>query len=272
MLFVAIAFASLARLIEPDIDTPTSPQLGQVLTHFLFLQDVFFMDALSTGVWYVAIDLQLSLLFLCLLLTSATLTAKAGTLNPTKAEKALEIILWLIMLMALFVFNRWRSLDIWAIYFFGSFGIGMVTGFHHIQGRRKPVLFWITLISSFGAALAIEWRLGLFVALICAALLSWSSNRPMAVLDQKYFFQRWVSRLSRDSYTLFLFHYPVVMLIGTIANLYWPGKIMPAMLGLLVSWALSMLLAFSITQAMALATNLYKNRSKILRPARSNFR
>jgi peptidoglycan/LPS O-acetylase OafA/YrhL len=258
MLLVAIVFASLARQIQLDIDTPASPQWRQALTHFLFLQDVFTMDALSTGVWYVAIDLQFSLLFLCLLLTCGALTAKAGKLNPFKAEQALEIIVWLLMLMALFGFNRWRSLDIWAIYFFGSFGVGLAVGFRSNQAGKKTGLFWITLVSSFAMALAIEWRLGLFVALICAALLSWSSNHSMAMLHQKPLLQRWVSRLSRDSYALFLFHYPIVMLIGTVVNLYWPGQFLPAMLGLLGSWGLAMLIAFGITRALTTQKPLQK--------------
>jgi peptidoglycan/LPS O-acetylase OafA/YrhL len=250
MLLVAIVFASLARQIQLDIETPTSPHWRQVLTHFLFLQDVFAMDALSTGVWYVAIDLQLSLLFSCLLLACGAHTSKAGKLNRIKTEQALEIIVWLLMLIALFGFNRWRSLDIWAIYFFGSFGLGIATGFRVHQTRKKTVLFWITLVSSFAIAMAVEWRAGLLVALVCAALLAWSSTHSIATFNQKPLLQRWVGRLSRDSYALFLFHYPVVMLVGTIVNLYWSAQVLPAMLGLLASWAIAMLIAFGVTRAL----------------------
>jgi peptidoglycan/LPS O-acetylase OafA/YrhL len=258
MLLVAILFSSLARQIQPDIDTPASPQWRQALTHFLFLQDMFSMDALSTGVWYVAIDLQFSLLFLCLLLACGAVTAKTGQLNSAKAERALELIVGLLMLMALFGFNRWRSLDIWAIYFFGSFGIGLTIGFRSIQARKKTVLFWIALISSFAVALASEWRPGLLVALICAALLSWSSTHSMATLNRKPLLQGWLSRLSRDSYALFLFHYPVVMLVGTIVNQYWQGQVLPAMLGLLGSWAIAMLIAFGVTRSLTTQKPLQK--------------
>ncbi len=258
MLLVAIVFASLAQQIQPDIDTPASPQWRQALAHFLFLQDIFAMDALSTGVWYVAIDLQFSLLFFCLLLACSALTSKGSKLNPVKTEQALEIMVWLLMLMALFGFNRWRSLDIWAIYFFGSFGIGLTVGFHHINASKKTVLFWIALVSSFAVALAIEWRPGLLVALICAALLSWSSTHSMATLNRKPLLQTWLSRLSRDSYALFLFHYSVVMLVGTIVNLYWQGQVLPAMLGLLGSWAIAMLIAFGFTRALTTQKPLQK--------------
>jgi peptidoglycan/LPS O-acetylase OafA/YrhL len=71
MLLVAVTFAAIARQLQPDVDLPATPTAWQIMLHFLFLQDIFAKDALSTGVWYVAIDLQLSLLFLCLLLTSS---------------------------------------------------------------------------------------------------------------------------------------------------------------------------------------------------------
>jgi peptidoglycan/LPS O-acetylase OafA/YrhL len=273
MLLVTMTVSAIARQIQPDIDTPAAPHWWQVLTHILFLQDIFASDALSTGVWYVAIDLQLSLLFWFLLLACGALTAKAGNINPAKAERALEIIVWLLMLMALFALNRWRSIDVWAVYFFGSFGIGVVTGFRLVQVDRKTSLFWILLVSTFGIAMAIEWRPGLLVALASAALLWRANSHPEAELDQKrlpHLWLVWLSRLSRESYPLFLFHYPVVLLIGTMINLYWPEQVIPSMLGLMASWAISMLIAFSIAQVQT-KRSAYKNRSKILRPARSNF-
>jgi peptidoglycan/LPS O-acetylase OafA/YrhL len=253
MLFVTITVSALARQIQPDIDTPSAPHGWQVLTHILFLQDIFSSDALSTGVWYVAIDLQLSLLFLLLLLACGALTTTAGSINSANAEQALEVIVWLLMLMALFAFNRWRSLDIWAIYFLGSFGVGIATGLRLIQAHRKTAIFWISLVSTFGIAMAIEWRPGLLVALVSAALLWQANSLPVAELDQKRLPHRWLvglRRLSRESYPLFLFHYPVVLLTGTMVNLYWPEQVIPAMLGLMASWVISMLIAFSVTQVL----------------------
>jgi peptidoglycan/LPS O-acetylase OafA/YrhL len=267
MLLFAIAIAALARQIQPDIDTPTVPQWWQVVAHFLFLQDIFESDALSTGVWYVAVDLQLSALFLILVFASSVFTARVAKSNPVDsnallsnallsnaitAERVLTVAVWLLMLMALFGFNRWRSLDSWAIYFFGSFGLGLTVGLHCLQGHKKAVLFWLALVSSFAIAMSIEWRPGLLVALVTAALLWWSNSYPIGVLDPKYSVQKWVKHLGRDSYALFLFHYPIVMLLGTIVDLYWPEQGVPAVLGLVLCWGVSMLVAFGVTRAFTM--------------------
>jgi peptidoglycan/LPS O-acetylase OafA/YrhL len=274
MLLVAIMFAALTRWLQPDVDTPSTPNWWQVATHFLFLQDIFAKEALSTGVWYVAIDLQLSLLFLVLLLVSSATTANAGKLNPDNAdnaERVLEAIVWLLMLVALFGFNRWRSLDIWAIYFFGSFGLGAAVAFRLSKNKQNAGIFWIALVSIFGLANAIEWRTGLLVALVCAALLWWANAQQVVSLGERQPSHQWLKKFSGDSYALFLFHYPVVMLIGAIIDISWPQQVTPAMLGLIASWAISMLVAFGVTRALSRRSS-YKNRSKILRPARSNFR
>jgi peptidoglycan/LPS O-acetylase OafA/YrhL len=271
MLLVAIAFAALTRWLQPDVDTPATPNWWQVATHFLFLQDIFAKEALSTGVWYVAIDLQLSLLFLCLLLVSSATTANAGKLNPDNAERVLEVIVWILMLLALFGFNRWRSLDIWAIYFFGSFGLGTAVAFRLSKNKQNAGIFWIVLVGVFGSANVIEWRPGLLVAQLSAALLWWANAQQFASLEKQRRSHRWLKKLSGESYALFLFHYPVVMLLGALINAYWPKQVMPALLGLLASWLVSMLIASVVTQALTRRYH-YKNRSKILRPARSYFR
>jgi peptidoglycan/LPS O-acetylase OafA/YrhL len=271
MLPVAIAFAALTRLLQPDVDTPLPPSWWQIVLHCLFMQDIFAIDALSTGVWYVAIDLQLSLLFLCLLMISSVATANTGKINPVKAQRVLEPLVSLLMLMALFGFNRWRSLDIWAIYFYGSFGLGAVVAFRLTKSNQQAAVFWLALIALFGTATAVEWRTGLLVALLCATLLWWADAQQVDTLGKRQTSRQWLHKFSGDSYALFLFHYPVVMLLGPFTDTNWPKQVIPAIFGLLASWVVSMLVAFGVTRALTKRSS-YKNRSKILRPARSNFR
>jgi peptidoglycan/LPS O-acetylase OafA/YrhL len=259
MLLVAIVFAALARQVQPDIDTPARPSWSQVLAHVLFFQDVFAMDALSTGVWYVAIDLQLSLLFLLVVFLCSALTAKAGQVNPDKAERAIEGVVWLLSLTAIFVFNRWPSLDIWAIYFFGPFGLGVATGLRSIQARKYTLTFWALVLGVYTIAMAIEWRFGLLLALICAGLLWSFIDLPKALPRWSPVWLRWLRQLSGDSYALFLFHYPVVLLLGTIVNRYWPTQVNPAMLGLLASWAVSMMVAFIVSRLFRTRKRLQKS-------------
>ena len=58
-LALALLGAALARHGLQDADTPAAPTLAQLAANALLLQDVLGQDALSAGLWYVAIDLQL---------------------------------------------------------------------------------------------------------------------------------------------------------------------------------------------------------------------
>jgi peptidoglycan/LPS O-acetylase OafA/YrhL len=244
MLLVAVLFAWIARQLQTDIDTPAAPQWFEWLAHLLFLQNLLGMDSLSTGVWYVAIDLQLSFLFLTLLFASSWLTSNKGKLNRAAASRMIEIIVWILMLFALMGLNRWRTLDNWAVYFFGSFGMGIVVGLRAKHQSANSHLFVLMLIVTVGVALALDWRRGLVIALICAVVLWTFSDLPAPRA-------RWVNYLkplSRDSYALFLFHYPVILLVGSLVNYFWPQQTIFAALGLVVSWLLSMMVAFYVAR------------------------
>ncbi len=258
MLMFAMACAALARQIHPDIDTPAPPDVYQLLAHSLFIQNLVSVEALSTGVWYVAIDLQLSVLFLGLIVTCSALSAKGGALRPLLSIQYVEVAIWALMIVALFWFNRWPKLDVWAIYFFGSFGMGAAASLRLHQSQRMTVrasvIFLGLLLSIVVIAMRFEWRPGVVVAVITTALL-WCAHVKLKGTPKKLtphklsIFARSLRQLSGDSYALFLFHYPVVLLIGTITDHYWPMQSAPAIMGLMVSWGISMLIAFWVTRA-----------------------
>jgi peptidoglycan/LPS O-acetylase OafA/YrhL len=252
MLLVAIAFAGFARNLQGDIDTPLAPQWHQWLAHIFLVQNFFSIDTLSTGVWYVAIDLQLSLLLLAVVFFCSKWTARADQLNPKAARRAIEAMIWLFMLLALFGFNRWQSADVWAVYFFGAFGIGLLTGLRprkmatDNQHFTSAGLFWLTLVSLVGAALWQEWRPGLLVALF-SGLMLWQFHDSDQTEASR---SRLLNRLSRDSYALFLFHYPVVLLTGSVVDYIWPTQSAAALLGLAASWIFAMATAFIVSLAL----------------------
>jgi peptidoglycan/LPS O-acetylase OafA/YrhL len=243
MLFVAVLFAWIARQMQADIDTPAAPQWFEWLAHLLFLQNLLGMDSLSTGVWYIAIDLQLSFLFLALLFVSSWLTSNKGKLNRAAAGRTIEIIVWILMLFALMGFNRWQILDNWAVYFFGSFGMGVVVGLRPKHKSLNSHWFVLVVIAAVGAALVLDWRPGLVIALICAIVLWWFSDLVMPRAGWIHY----LKPLSRDSYALFLFHYPVILLVGSVVNYFWPQQTVFAIAGLMASWLLSMTVAFYVS-------------------------
>ncbi|MFS2050556.1 acyltransferase family protein, partial [Variovorax sp. CT11-76] len=73
----------VAAAVRPWLDAelvPASPSIGQLLAHGLLLQDLLGYEALSTGVWYVAIDFQLFALALTLIGLPALLAPQADQL------------------------------------------------------------------------------------------------------------------------------------------------------------------------------------------------
>jgi hypothetical protein len=100
---VALAVSVLvAALVRPWFDhpsVPAAPTLFQLLAHGLLLQDVLGQEALSAGVWYVAMDFQLYAM------TVLVFTA-ARPLRGSTAVSAGPMAVLLIALLSLAVFNR----------------------------------------------------------------------------------------------------------------------------------------------------------------------
>ncbi|MBK6612780.1 acyltransferase family protein [Ottowia sp.] len=147
-LLAAALAAAVARACMVDEDTPAAPTLAQVLAHAALLQDVADQPALSAGVWYVAIDLQLFALL-------AALAALAGTaMRPRTGGTAGLALVAAGVAASLLAFNLMPEGDMWAPYFFGAYGLGVLAAWG--EGRRVGVT--ALLLALVGAALLVEWR------------------------------------------------------------------------------------------------------------------
>ena len=195
---VAMLAAPVARHWVVDDAIPGPASLGQFLAHVLLVQDVLDLDALSAGIWYIAIDFQLFVLMALLL----WLGRRRGV-APT--------VVLLATLGSLFVVNRDASWDNWAPYFFGSYGLGAAAWW--IAGSRRWRLGLAALVLVGGAALATDFRLRIAVALSVAALLllarvgGWLQTWPRLPA---------VAYLGQMSYALFLIHFPVCLLVNAV--------------------------------------------------------
>jgi peptidoglycan/LPS O-acetylase OafA/YrhL len=229
-LIAAIACAWLARMLAPHADVPNAPISGQVVAHLLLLHDIIGVDALSAGVWYVAIDFQLYVLLL--LLVAATWPLRR--LAPTDHARIVLTACVVLAVLSLFWLNRNRELEMWAPYFFGAYGLGILAEYlSRRTARFVPVLLLAVLAAT---ALYVEWRGRVLVAGLTAVLLILSRGGRVA--------PAWASSgmidfLSRISYSLFLIHYPVSLLVGTVVSRLWPGHIAMNAIGLVVAWATS---------------------------------
>lgn len=197
---LAIAAAAIADQWMDDEAVPARATFNQWLAHAFLLQGLLGFDALSAGVWYIAIDFQLFALIAILLWSGRTrLLAPALVLG--------------LATVSLFWLNRDASWDNWAIYFFGSYGLGAAAWW---ASDRRQMSAWLGVIATIAiAALVVDFRMRIALALVVALTLgfsrrtglleSWPTIRPIAFLGQ-------------ISYSLFLVHFPVLLLANGLYN------------------------------------------------------
>ena len=227
-LLLAMASASLARHWLGADFIPEAPSALQLLAHATLLQGLLGYDALSAGVWYVAIDFQLfALLSLLLWLGRSPQWGRAPLLG--------------LMLASLFYFNLDAGWDNWALYFFGSYGLG-AAAFWAANSRHPG---WrLALLAGVGLlALALDFRERIAVALLVALLLGvlqWRHATLPASPPWPPALTRLASLLGQTSYALFLVHFSVLMLGNALFEELELSGSGPAVLMLLACWATCM--------------------------------
>jgi peptidoglycan/LPS O-acetylase OafA/YrhL len=191
---LAIAAAAIANQWLDDEAIPARATFRQWLAHAALLHGLLGVDSLSAGVWYIAIDFQLFALMAILLWSGRfRVVAPALVLVATIAS--------------LFWFNRDTSWDNWAIYFFGSYGLGAAAWW--ASGRRQ-FSSWLGVIATVAiAALIVDFRLRIVLALAVALTLGFS--RRTGLLEQWPNF-RPLAFLGQISYSIFLVHFPVLLI------------------------------------------------------------
>ena len=230
-LVAAIAAAAFARKLMPLPSTPASPTLAQILAHVFLLQDIVGQEALSAGVWYVAIDFQLFTLLLLTLWLARAIGTRIGGRTPMLslflcATLATVSLLWL---------NRQSELDIWAPYFFGAYGLGLLAQWISDQPFKLPWLVALGLLIA--AALLVEWRTRILVAGVTALLLAATAgNGP----SMDWARATWITVLSRLSYSVFVIHYSVILAVSAVVYRMWPANHIANAAGMAAAWLLSL--------------------------------
>lgn len=222
---LAIIAAAVADQWLEDDAIPARATFTQWLAHATLLHGLLGFDALSAGVWYIAIDFQLFAL-MALLLWSGRIRIVAPALVLAVATTSL------------FWFNRDASWDNWAIYFFGSYGLGAAAWW---ASERREMSVWLgAMVTITVAALIIDFRLRIALALSVALLLGfsrrsgllerWPNVRPLAFLGQ-------------ISYSIFLVHFPVLLLANTLYAQTDYDSSLSTLVWLGMAWAASLLTA-----------------------------
>jgi peptidoglycan/LPS O-acetylase OafA/YrhL len=230
--FTLLVSALTRDLLAPDL-VPQAPDGWRLLSHLFLLHGVLGHSALSAGVWYVAMDLQL----FALLVLMVALVRRA----PRAHQQWLcSVALSVAVAASLLVFNRQPALDDWAPYFFCAYGLGALAGLAPHARTARGLLALMLALSCWAAwqeprprvVLAVLTTLLLLVS-VRGRVASPAVHRPLA----------WLFRLSDASYALFLLNFSVVLLANAVWTLAgWQG--FDKALGLvLLAWAMNLVLA-----------------------------
>ena len=227
---LAIAAAAIADRWMDDEAVPAQASLKQWLAHALLVQGILGIDSLSAGVWYIAIDFQLFALMAILLWAG-----RIRLLAPT--------LVIAVSLASLFWFNRDASWDNWAIYFFGSYGLGAAAWW---ASDRRQMSSWLGVIATITiAALVVDFRLRIVLALAVALTLGF--GRRTGLLERWPNFKPLVF-LGQISYSVFLVHFPVLLIANGLYVHLGFSSVNSAIFGLILA----------LTASLAAATLFYR--------------
>ena len=230
-LTLAVASAAATRAWLNLDYVPGTPDPLQLLAHALLLQDLLGQEALSAGVWYVAIDFQLFALTALLLWLSRRI---GGCCAPARIAAPLLVVA--LTAASLYGFNRNNLWDETAFYFFGAYGLGILG--YWAATRREGWLWLLMLGVLVGGALLVEFRIRIAVAGAVTLLLGFarryfaSEERP-ALKPLTY--------LGNASYSIFLVHFPLCMIVNAVFAHYFPHQPLINAFGLLLAFCVSIL-------------------------------
>lgn len=229
----AIAAAAFGRGWLPEDVVGSPPTLAQFLAHLLFAQELLGYEHLSAGLWFVCINFQLGLIYV------ATLWLRDALAPMLKTDVPI-VVGWLLALASLFYFNSDSDWDSLALYFFPYFFMGVIV--HRATSRRgADAMFWCYQLSII-AAMSYEWRWRLASALVVGLFLFGAEKSGISTRWPR---SQWIARMGRTSYSLFLVHFPVLMVVaGLWARLDWTSP-SAALGGLVVAFCLSIATAFA---------------------------
>ncbi|HEX5287126.1 MAG TPA: acyltransferase family protein, partial [Polaromonas sp.] len=101
---------------------------------------------------------------------------------------------------------------------------------------------WLLVIALLGgAALALDFRGRLALALVVAFGLVGLQQSVGTAWLRRWLQQRWLMQLGKISYSVFLIHFPVCLLVNAVVSHFWPTQILANALGLLAAFLLSLL-------------------------------
>jgi peptidoglycan/LPS O-acetylase OafA/YrhL len=226
---LSILCAAIARgLIDHD-SIPDPPTLGQMLAHIALLQSILDFDSLSAGLWYIAIDFQLFTLLLGLLWLARLATPNSGGLSTPGI-----VFIAGLALASLLGFNRDPLWDNWGLYFFGAYALGALV-YWATRPEQDPDWMLLMALVVVGT-LIIDFRSRIALALVTALALGVSRHWRFIESQPK---DKLLAYLGKISYSVFLVHFPVILVINAVFTKFAPASPAINAVGIVFAWSAS---------------------------------
>jgi peptidoglycan/LPS O-acetylase OafA/YrhL len=249
---LAVAVCDVGRDVLPRETVGLRPTVGQILAHAGFLQDVLGYESLSAGLWYLPIAMQLTLLFVGLVLGADVVVRCMwpGADATERGRRRRRVVvaggaIFAVWSLALLGDQAW---SIWSIYFFAYFFAGVLVQVAEDEPAYRPMLivYLAILVGVAGFHIATEATtaeplplvsLRLLIAVATATLLAAATRLPWLAASGSHSL---VQRLGRTAYSLYLLHFPVLVAVAVVWTwLGWTGP-WAAVTGLVVAYGTSL--------------------------------
>ncbi len=218
----AILITAIIRpwFVHDSLSAP--PSLAQLLAHALLLHDLTGVEALSAGVWYVAIDFQLFIL-------TVLLTAFSARVAPTW-RWVFPCVMMALAAASLWVINRHNQYEDYAPYFFGAYALGMLA---YWSTRQTLGGICLLTIAALGAiALWLQYRNPIVVALATSIIVALAGQRGWLALWPRPGLLTW---LGQRSYSIFLIHYGFCIGMNALWARFFPRGVLINALGMMIA-------------------------------------
>lgn len=263
-MLLAVAASAAARLWMTHDSISAAPTLAQLVAHGLLLHGVLGYESLSAGAWYVAIDFQLYALLTLLLWLVAGVTSgdRRAWLAPALVAVGAGA--------SLMYFNLDPGWDLWAPYFFGSYGLGALAWWACCARRPLGAAVLVALMLLLGGlALEMEFRSRIALALATALLLVATGRLGLALPGQDAALTAFLGRIS---YALFLVHFPVSLVVNAAFTRFASPEPAAQAAGVLFAWLASIAVAAAfhrwvetpLGELVATRRNAYRSNSSTI--------
>ena len=234
-LAIAASFVA-SRLMQHD-SISAMPDVPQLLSHLFFLQNILGFESLSAGLWYVAIDFQLFAVCAILVFLVEKLSPASWSYKSTRLISL--IIFSALTIASVTFFNQHEAYDVWFVYFFAYYGLGLLTAFLVRNQSHRVLILAVVAVTIFSLYYQ-DFRERLLLALLMAFLLfsSYESNWSKSKL-----WNNPLRKIGEMSYSIFLVHFPVSLVVSGVWVQLYPSDPWMNVLGMGLSALLSLLLA-----------------------------